>query len=307
MAKVLSLEIENNTLTFTADAGAIYVGYVELRNIADPISLTMTVLYTDITHFLKAREDVIVEITEYCVTLKTSKVSILLSLGESLAVKYDQLGGNRVDIDFAVLRRAVSVFSATTDLQKAYAKDFSISFTGDKAIMCAPTVWIETRSQALNCALSLDQAKAIVAFHPEYMLESSRMEFIKSGALLSMPVNLPTDVPVISAFKETMDLVCILDMDGVVRDLTETKRSLGIAEAEIHLHENGFNLSLSRGNISVNEEYNTEGAHTFTFRFMFDLFVMCLNILGENKTINIFGGEGRVCMESQDTSILIRV
>lgn len=307
MAKVVSLEVEKQTLKLTADSGAICVGHIELRDVIDPISLTLTVLYTDITHFIRAKEDVIIELSEYYVSLRTNRVTLALRLGESLAVTYKPVGGRRVDLDFAVLRRAVSIFGLTTDLQKAYGRDFSISFCGDRAIMCATTMYIETKSQGLNCVLSLDQAKSIISFHPEYMLESSRMEFIKENGLLSMAVNLPVDVPTISQFESNMKPVCTLDMNGVVRDLIETKRAIGVAEAEIHLHENGFNLSLQRGGITVTEDYNTEGTHTFTFRYMFDLFVMCLSILGENKTIHIFAGEGRVCMKSPDTSILLRV
>ena len=40
---------------------------------------------------------------------------------------------------------------------------------------------------------------------------------------------------------------------------------------------------------------------------MIDLFIMCLNILGDEESITIKGKEDLICLENTDTSILMSV
>lgn len=306
-AKVVGIETTHTTMTFTVDTGTCYTRTVDIKPVADAMNLSVTVLFADLSHFISAREDVMLDISQYFMTITTSKSTLTLTIGDSIVTPYEPRKGKIVDLDYGVLRKAVKVFSGTQDLQKAYSRDFALSFYGDWALMKSPTVWIQTRSQALRCVLSLEQAKSIVAFQPEFVEESDRLEFHKGKAILSIPRLTPTEANRFDEFKNKMRLTSVFVMEGIVRELTEVKRAIGVAEAEIHLHEVGFHLKINKGGVVLEEAYQVSGDSVFSFRCMFDIFTMAISLLGEEKTIKIYTKEDMVCLESQDTSILLSV
>ena len=109
------------------------------------------------------------------------------------------------------------------------------------------------------------------------------------------------------ALCQGMKLYSVIDLGGIIKELLEVKKSIGVADADIHLHQNGFNLNVAKNGISLTEDYNAEGDSVFSFRYMIDLFIMCLNILGDEESITIKGKEDLICLENTDTSILMSV
>lgn len=306
-AKVVGIETTKTTMTFTVDTGTCYTRTVDIVPIADAINLNVTVLFADLSHFMSAREDVTIEITQYYMTITTSKSTLTLTIGDSIVTPYVPRHGKVVDLDYSILRKAVMVFSGTQDLQKAYGRDFAITFYGEWALMQAPTVWIHTRSQGLKCILSPDQAKSIIAFQPEFVEESDRLEFRKGKAILSVPKLAPVESDRFMEVVRRMKLSSILYTKGTLRELTEVKRAVGVSEAEIHLHEVGFNLKVSKGGVVLEESYDVTGNSVYSFRCMLDIFTMALTLLGEESEIKVYTKEDLVCLESQDTSILLSV
>jgi hypothetical protein len=306
-AKVFGIEISRDKVTFTVDTGMCYMRSIPVVGGKDIVNINLTILFSDIAHFIPTRTDVTLDITEYYMCIVTQKSQLTLQVGESIVAPYVPRKGTLIDLDYGKLRNALRVFNSTVDLQKAYSRDFAITLYGDWALLKSPTVWIRTRSHGLKCILSLDQLKSIVTFQPEFVEESDRLEFHKGDAILSLPRLTPTESDKFVKHVEGMRQVSTVVMQGVVKELLEVKRAIGVAEAEIHLHEQGFYLKITKGGISLEESYNRTGNSVFSFRYMLDIFIMCLNILGEDTEINIYVKEGLVCLESTDTSILISV
>ena len=232
---------------------------------------------------------------------------MLMQIGDSIVAPYQSRKGKIVDLDYGVLRKAVKLFTSTQDLQKAYNRDFAVSFYNDWALMRSPTVWIHTKAQGLRCVLSLEQMRSIVSFQPTFVEESDRLEFHKEGALLSIPKVLPAEADTFEQHITGMKLSSVLLMHDVVKDLLEMKRALGVTQAEISLHEVGFNLRMSKGGITVSRDYNKTGDSVFRFRYMLDIFIMSLSLLGEDTQIEIWTKEGMICLRSMETSILLSV
>lgn len=306
-AKVVGIETAKTAITFTVDTGSCYVRTLEISSVSDAVNMTLTVMFSDLAYFIPTKEDVTIDITECYVELITSKSDMLLQVGDSIVAPYQPRKGKIVDLDYGILRKAVKLFTSTQDLQKAYGRDFAVSFYGEWALMRSPTVWIHTKAQGLRCALSLEQMRSIVSFQPTFVEESDRLEFHKEGALLSVPKILPTEADSFEHHTKDMKLASVLLMHGVIKDLLEMKRALGDVQAEISLHEVGFNLRLNKGGITLSRDYNKTGDSVFRFRYMFNIFIMALNLLGENTQIEIWIKEGMICLRSTETSILLSV
>lgn len=306
-AKVFGIHTERDSITFTCDTGTCYSRKIDLKPGKDFVSMDITVLFADLSHFIPAKADITLDITEYYVGIITPKSNMTLHIGESIVPQYKERGGTIIDLDYKTLRSSLQVFSGTSDLQKAFSRDFAISYYGEHAVLRSPTMWIRTKSQGLNCVLSMDQLKSIVTFKPEFVEESDRLEFKKGDAILSVPKMLPTDEDKMPALCHGMKLYSVIELGGIIKELLEVKKSIGVADADIHLHQNGFNLNVTKNGISLTEDYNAEGDSVFSFRYMIDLFIMCLNILGEEEPITIKGKEDLICLENTDTSILMSV
>ena len=306
-AKVLGIETTKTSITFTVDTGSCYVRTLDIKPIADAMNMSLTVMFSDLAYFIPTKEDVTLDITEYYVELTTSKSSMLMQIGDSIVAPYQSRKGKIVDLDYGVLRKAVKLFTSTQDLQKAYNRDFAVSFYNDWALMRSPTVWIHTKAQGLRCVLSLEQMRSIVSFQPTFVEESDRLEFHKEGALLSIPKVLPAEADTFEQHITGMKLSSVLLMHDVVKDLLEMKRALGVTQAEISLHEVGFSLRMSKGGITVSRDYNKTGDSVFRFRYMLDIFIMSLSLLGEDTQIEIWTKEGMICLRSTETSILLSV
>lgn len=306
-AKVFSIHTEKDTVTFTCDTGMCYTRTIDLTPGPDFVSMDVTVLFADISHFIPAKADITLEITGSYVGIVTPKSSMTLRIGESIVAPYKERGGTVIDLDYGVLRKASQVFSGTTDLQKAFNRDFAVTFYGEHAIMKTPTLWIRTKSQGLKCILSMDQLKSIVTFKPEFVEESDRLEFKKGNAILSIPKMSPAENDKFETFTKDMKILSTLEMSGIIRELLEVKRSIGVGDAEIHIHPHGFYMTIDKNGVSLAESYHAEGESVKSFRYMIDIFIMCLNILGEDEQITIKGKEGLICLENQDTSILMSV
>lgn len=306
-AKVLGIETTKSSITFTVDTGSCYVRTLDIKPISDAMNMSLTVMFSDLAYFIPAKEDITLDITEYYVELITSKSSMLMQIGDSIVAPYQPRKGKIVDLDYGVLRKAVRLFTSTQDLQKAYNRDFAVSFYKDWALMRSPTVWIHTKAQGLRCVLSLEQMRSIVSFQPTFVEESDRLEFHKEDAILSIPKILPTEADTFEQHTQGMKLASILIMHDVVKDLLEMKRALGVTQAEISLHEVGFNLRMNKGGITISRDYNKTGDSVFRFRYMLDIFIMSLNLLGEDTQIEIWTKEGMICLRSTETSILLSV
>ena len=306
-ARVFGLSTTHDTVTFTVDTGIAYTRTIPITGVTEAANYDMTVLFADIVHFIPGRGEVQLEITQYYVAIKTEKSTITLRIGESVVTPYKQRNGRLVDLDYSVLRSATKVFSGTADLQKAYGRDFAITFYGSTAVLKSPTLWVRTRAQGLNCVLSIQQLKSIMAFKPDYVEESDRLEFHKGSAILSVPKLSTTESDKFDIHKNKLRQVASMYLNGIVSELTEMKRSIGTGDADIHIHQAGFNISMMKNGITLEERYEANGDSVYSFRYPMDLFVMSLSLLGEETEIRVYAKEDMLCLESSDTSILMSV
>lgn len=306
-ARVFGIETTKDSITFTVDTGMCYTRTIPIVTDNEAVNMSMTVLFADISHFIPAKADITLDITQYYISILTEKSTITLQIGESVVAPYVRRHGKLIDLDYSKIRSAQKIFSMTSDLQKAYGRDFAINMYGDHALLKSPTLWIRTKSQGLTCVLSLDQLKGVVTFQPDFVEESERLEFCKGDAILSIPRIYPSEEDKFMKHRETLKPLGVLDLTGVLKELMELKRSIGVGEAEIHIYQKGFSLNLSKNGVSLTESYGDLSAHQFSFRYMVDIFIMCLNILSEEYPVFVSGKEGLICLENQDTSILISV
>lgn len=306
-ARVFGLSTTHDSITFTVDTGIAYTRTIPITDVKDAANYDMTVLFADIVHFIPGRGEVKLEITQYYVIIKTAKSTITLRIGESVVAPYKSRNGKLIDLDYAILRNATKVFSGTADLQKAYGRDFAITFYGNTAMLKSPTMWVRTKSQGLVCILSIQQLKSIMAFKPDYVEESDRLEFHKGAGILSVPKLTPTESDKFDTHKSKLRFVATIMLDGIISELTEMKRAIGVGDADIHIHPTGFNISMMKNGITLEESYNTDGESVYSFRYSMDLFVMSLNLLGEGSEIRVYAKEDMLCLENSDTSILMSV
>ena len=279
-ARVIGISTTKTEIIFTVDAGTYYCRPIKFTPVSDVIELTLTALFVDLSHFISGREDARIELTEFYVP---------------------------VTLDYGVLRKTVSVFSRTTELQKAFSREFAIMFYGDKALMKSPTVWIETRAQGLNCVLSLDQLKSILMFQPDSVEVSDRLEFKKGSAILSLSKITPTEQNHMSTHLAGMAEVARLSMQTVLRELVEMKRAIGVCECDVQFGGSGFSIKVGKNGISLVKSYGDIENVLLYFRYPLDLFIMCLNLLGDEEQIVVLKKEGLVCLQNMETSILLSV
>ena len=80
-----------------------------------------------------------------------------------------------------------------------------------------------------------------------------------------------------------------------------------MSETSIHIYQSGFALDISKSGISLHQEYGVGGESTFSFKIMLDIFAMCLNILGDDTEIQVYGKGDIICLENLETAILLSV
>lgn len=306
-AKVFSISTRKNSIVFTADTGIYYTREIDMTPGPESVNMDMTVLFADVAHFIPAKSDITLDITEFYITVTAPKTTINLQIGESIVAPYQPRKGRLVDLDYGVIRQAAKIFTSTQDLQKAFGRDFAVTMYGDWALMRTPTLWIRTKSQGLNCVLSMEQLKSIVTFQPEYVEESDRLEFHKGRAILSIPMMKPTESDKFPELKAGLNKVATFTLKGIVKELLEVKRAIGVSECDIHIHQDGFHIKISKGGVSLEESYNAYGASVYSFKYMLDIFIMCLNLLGEENEVTIYTKGEVICLETQDTSIIMSV
>lgn len=306
-ARVIGISTTKTTMTFTVDTGTCYTRTIDISGVEDGMEMSITVMFTDLSSFIAAREEVLVELTQYFVAIKTKKANMSLTMGESIVAPYVPRRGKSVTINFATLKRVTKVFSGTTELQKAFNRDFAITFYGEYALMRSPTVWVHTKSQGLDGVLSLEQMKSIVAFQPELVEESDRLEFRKGNAILSIPRSAPTEGDKFFNHREKLNYLSTINPSGVYKELQEIKKNIGVSETSIHIYQSGFALDISKSGISLHQEYGVSGESTFSFKIMLDIFAMCLNILGDDTEIQVYGKGDIICLENLETAILLSV
>lgn len=306
-ARVIGISTTKESINFTVDTGTCYTRTIPITGVEDGLEISMTVMFTDLSSFIAAREDVLIELNQYFVSIKTKKANMSLTMGESIVAPYIPRRGNSVTIDFATLRRVTKVFSGTTDIQKAFSRDFAVTFYGDYALMRTPSVWIHTKSQGLTGVLSLEQMKSIVAFQPDVVEESDRLEFRKGNAILSIPRLAPTEGDKFSVHREKLKYLSSVPTKGIYKELQEIKKNIGVSEVSIHVYQSGFALDISKSGISLHQEYSIGGDSVYSFKIMLDIFAMCLNILGEDIDIQIYGEGDIICLENPETAILLSV
>ena len=306
-ARVIGISTTKTEIIFTVDAGTYYCRPIKFTPVSDVIELTLTALFVDLSHFISGREDARIELTEFYVAVMSKDSVMTLNIGESLVAPYKPRGGVPVTLDYGVLRKTVSVFSRTTELQKAFSREFAIMFYGDKALMKSPTVWIETRAQGLNCVLSLDQLKSILMFQPDSVEVSDRLEFKKGSAILSLSKITPTEQNHMSTHLARMAEVARLSMQTVLRELVEMKRAIGVCECDVQFGGSGFSIKVGKNGISLVKSYGDIENVLLYFRYPLDLFIMCLNLLGDEEQIVVLKKEGLVCLQNMETSILLSV
>lgn len=306
-ARVIGISTTKESITFTVDTGTCYTRTIPITGVEDGLEMSMTVMFTDLSSFIAAREDVLVELNQYFVSIKTKKANMSLTMGESIVAPYVPRRGKSITIDFATLRRVTKVFSGTTDIQKAFSRDFAVTFYGDYALMRTPSVWIHTKSQGLTGVLSLEQMKSIVAFQPDVVEESDRLEFRKGNAILSIPRLAPTEGDKFSVHREKLKYLSSVPTKGIYKELQEIKKNIGVSEVSIHVYQSGFALDISKSGISLHQEYSIGGNSVYSFKIMLDIFAMCLNILGEDIDIQIYGEGDIICLENPETAILLSV
>lgn len=308
-AKVLGVSVNKSSVVFTVDTGTYYTRTLDFLSSTDIVELNVTILYADITSFLSGRDEAVIELTEHYMQVKSKGATMTLSVGESTPPKYAPKKGNVVSLELSTILKAAKVFSSTQDLQKAYKKDFAIIFSGDTAIMKTPTVWIETNSCGLNCVLSLAQLKSVTMFQPKIVEISDRLEFKKEKSILSMPLIKPEKSVGISYFKEKMQFVSAIVISGIIKELLDVKKAVGVGDATIRLYPSGFGISISKGGVSLEKTYGT-GDFTQSigsFMIMLDIFIMSLNILSDDEVVGIYIKEDLVCLENTVASILLSV
>lgn len=306
-AKVVGVSTDKEKITFTVDAGTYYTRSIEFTPIAEVMEVSLTVMFADLSHFINGRDEARIELTEYFMQVTSKGVKMSLNIGESIVAPYQPRGGRIVDLNFGTLKSAVGIFSKTTDLQKAFSREFAVSFYGDKALMKAPTIWIETQSQGLECVLSVEQMKSIVMFLPDKVEVSDRLEFRKGNAILSIPCTTPTEQNHFGNHVSGMTRMSVIDTSGIVRELQELKRVIGVGECTVSVSDAGLNLRIDKSGISVEKSYGIPGDSNLYFRYPLDLFIMCLNLLGEDLSVEILWKEGLVCLTNTVTSILLSV
>lgn len=308
-ARVIGVQVNKSGITFTVDTGTYYMRTLDFVTQTDVVELNITILYADIVKFISGRTDATIELTSFYMQIFSNGASITLSSGESVPPKYVPKKGNVTALELSTLRNAVRVFSMTTDLQKAYKKDFSISFKGDRAILKSPTLWLETHSQGLNCVLSLVQLKGISMFQPTLIEVSDRIEFKKERAILSVPYTKPGTDAGIQQFKSGMKLVSAFSVVGIIKELQDIKSVVGVGSAAISVYATGFRIELSRNRITLSKRYGEEDfSHQLAqFNVMVDLFIMSLNILSDGDIVSVYMKEGLVCLENEVASILLSV
>lgn len=306
-ARVIGITTTKTEITFTVDAGTYYCRSIQFTPVSDVIELSLTVLFVDLSHFISGRDDVKIELTEFYVAIASKGSTMTLNIGESLVAPYKPRGGTPVTLDYGMLRKTASVFTKTQDLQKAFNREFAIMFYGDKALMKSPIVWIETQSQGLDCALSVDQLKSILMFQPDSVEVSDRLEFKKGSAILSLSRITPTEPNHMPTHLANMTEVAILSMQTVLRELVEMKRAIGMCECELRFGGSGFSIKVEKNGISLMKSYGDMESVLLHFRYPLDLFIMCLNLLGDEEQIVVLKKEGLACLQNMETSILLSV
>lgn len=306
-ARVVGVSTTKTEITFTVDAGTYYTRTIEFIGVSDVIEVSLTVLFVDLSHFIHGRTDAVLELTDTYIRVTSRGAVLTLNIGESIVAPYQPRGGKPVELNYGILKEVAAIFTRTQDLQKAFSRDFAIAFYGNRALLKSPTMWIETKSQGLECVLSIDQLKSILMFLPERVEVSDRLEFRKGKAILSIPKITPTEQNHMATHLSGMSVVSGVDPAGILKELVEIKRVVGACDVIVRFFEEGFSMRVEKGGISLEKEYGVSGKGVLYFRYPLDLFTMCLNLLGESDAIIVHSKEGLVCLRNTVTSILLSV
>lgn len=305
-AKVIGISTARDSLTISVDAGTRYVRKIDFDVKKDPINITVPVMFVDLSSFISSYEQVEIEITEFYVVLHTKDSDLTMNIGHSVIKPYEPVGGESTRLNFDELRRALKIFRGTNDIQRNYQKEFSVEIRNGYATMWTPSIWIRTQVSNLNCVLTVDQLRSIVSFMPEYVdMSPGRMEFKKKNAMLVIPTVMPVRGKEFDNLTADMKQVSRLDMSGVIKDLTNIKRSLGISNATITLYQVGFKIEVTKNQVTIKKECNVSGDYVGSYNFMLDIFISCLSLFGEEAVIDVGAKEGLLCLSNQDISILL--
>lgn len=305
--RTIGITMSHNSITFTVEAGIVYQSRLSIYNVKEPVDISVTIMFKDIKHFISAKEDVLLTVTDKMFVIQTQKAEISMLVGVSVISEYKTTGTALEKFDKNSFSQLVSLFGHATDLQKAFNKELMLSFYGDEVILFTPTIWVKKPYNGTSCVLSLSQMRIISAISPDSISVSERMEFKSEHSILSVPLTKPSVTNNFDNYCKDMTLKSIFNLDNVLDELNEIKRIVDASQATVVVYEHGFSVSIVKEDLTLKQSYGNLDKVALSFTMMFDLFVTVMTLLETDVKVYSQGGDLLCLQNAQGLSILVSV
>lgn len=306
MSSSVAIGYEDDVLYITADAGMKYQCDIPVQLVIDPVSMSLTVWFRDISDFIGARDTVNITISEITVGIETEGFSTSLLTSGAVISRFKPSEGTKKDIIFNTLQYAVQKMSSTTTLSKALQLTKPIIFAGDSAYIKYSTVWIKCISSGINSILSIDDAKTIINFKPKSVVIGTTLEFHKDNAVLVVPNTVSTPEREFDSIVDSMETVTSFDTEGVFSVVQKLYRVIGNTNCKAYVFDSGLEIEIKTPTSSLSKKIKVNGDFRFSFEAPLEFILLCFNLLGED-VVTIKRKDGLICLSSNQLTILLSV
>ena len=302
----VAIGYEDNILYITIDAGIRYQKEIAVKSVIDPVTTTLTVWFKDISDFIYARSDVNIEINNLSVSISTDDFSTNLLVSDAIITRLTSRGGERRDINLDLLEMSVKKLLSTSAVSRALQVTKPIVFDMDYAYMKFTTIWIKCKSSGLKSILSVEYAKNIIDFQPEYVYVSDVLEFHREDAMLVVPNNVSSDERAFDNIVETTKHITTIPTEQIFGILQKLSRALGNATAKVYVYEGGLEFAVSTPTSKVSKKINATGEVKTSFEAPLEFLLVCFNLIGD-LGIDIRRKDGLICLRNNILTILLSV
>jgi len=300
-SRVIFFYLNEGVLNLSVQSG---VAYQKSIPVASRESTSIACTYQDLSDLLGNSGTATLTIMPNSVSIETDYFNVSLLQAHAGFIAYKPIEGTFKVVSRAGILDSVKRIGNTKGLAKIFGKESAILFTGSRAIIKYPTVWVSIAENSFNSMLTIKEAEILAQFLPEELRCTDRiLEFRKGNSCLSL---IRTPIQDIGDFQLASNAIGTIDTAALLGITDKILSCAGSADGILHLYENGESISVSTPTLSIMMkagECTTELLHVQLPLEYIRMF--CRIAGGSNITVRKEGN--RLCLSTSNITMLVSV
>lgn len=262
LSKAVTLRYKNGSMEVIGAANIVYRALPVVLSQENTDAFEVSFIFKDISSLLPDEGVLRVELTHNHVKFFSDNTHYTFAVEDALVPSIPDVDDRVVGeiIETKNLRESIRLIAKILPLASIYKKSATYLFSGDFVQVRLPSVWVETPNTGLQLTLSTELTSLLYAFFDraktvEVMQNESWSLIKKDMSYLYVPVSPVGDVLKVEEVLPALMPVTEVNIKGLNDKIKILTRTMGKAEAEVFVGEEGIRVSVETDSSSI--EYSS--------------------------------------------------